>query len=175
MILNILIGLGAIVAGILGFAATRPGPFRIQRSTQINMPPEEIFPILTDFRRWPEWSPWEALDPEMQRTLSGTATGKGAIYEWQGNKKVGRGRMEITDVAAPRKVTIKLDFFEPFEAHNITDFTLEPIGAGTDVIWSMEGVNPYMMKVMGLFMNMDKVVGSDFEKGLASLKRVAEA
>jgi hypothetical protein len=175
MIINILIGLGALIAGLLGFAATRPGAFRIQRSTQINMSPAEIFPILVNFKRWPEWSPWESIDPMMKKTMSGAATGKGAIYEWQGNKKVGKGRMEIVDVVPDRKVTIKLDFFEPFEAHNITHFALDPAGAGTDVTWSMEGTNPYMMKVMGIFMNMDKMVGKDFEKGLASLKRVAEA
>ena len=175
MIINVLIGLGALIAGLLGFAATRPGPFRIQRSKQINMLPDQIFPIIADFRRWPEWSPWESMDPSMKKTLSGATTGKGAIYEWEGNKQVGQGRMEITDAVAPRKVTIKLDFLKPFEAHNITEFKLEPVGAGTDVVWSMEGENSYMMKVMCIFMDMDKLVGKDFEKGLESLKRVAEA
>jgi hypothetical protein len=139
------------------------------------MPPADIYPIIADFHRWPEWSPWEGMDPSMKKSVSGAPAGKGAVYEWEGNSKVGKGRMEITDAAAPRSITIKLDFLKPFEAHNMTFLTLEPRGASTDVTWSMEGQNPYAMKVMGIFMNMDKLVGRDFEKGLANLKRVAEA
>jgi carbon monoxide dehydrogenase subunit G len=114
------------------------------------------------------------MDPEMKRTYSGVASGKGAVYAWQGNSKVGEGRMEISDTSPPSKVTIKLDFVKPFEAHNIAEFTLEPKGDSTSVTWTMHGPSPYMAKVMGVFVSMDKMIGKDFETGLANLKTVAE-
>jgi uncharacterized protein YndB with AHSA1/START domain len=172
MFVPILIAAGAAVAGVLGFAATRPAQFRIQRSARIEASPEKIFAVLDDFHQWPSWSPWEELDPAMNRTHSGSPSGRGAIYEWKGNKKVGRGRMEILESDPSKKVVIKLDFFEPWKAHNTTEFTLTPAAGGTDVLWSMTGENAFMMKLMGLFMNMDKLVGKDFEKGLAKLNRV---
>lgn len=171
MLVPILVGAGAVVAGVLGYAATRPDQFRVQRSKRIDAPPDKVFEKLNDFHNWPAWSPWEELDPDMTRTHSGATSGKGAVYEWKGNKKVGRGRMEITESVPSQKVGIKLDFFEPWEAHNTTAFTLTPSGGGTDVVWSMDGSSPFMMKVMGIFMNMDKMVGKDFEKGLDKLGR----
>ena len=117
-----------LVAAFLIYAWTRPDSFRVQRTTTIKAPPEKIFPLINDFQRWGAWSPYEKKDPAMKRTLSGAATGKGAVYEWEGNKEIGKGRMEITDSAPPSRVTLKLDFTRPFEAHNIVDFTMEPRG-----------------------------------------------
>ncbi len=170
----ILISAGAVVAGVLGYAASRPNAFRVERSKRIDAPPDRVFAKLNDFREWGSWSPWEELDPSMSRTHSGAASGKGAIYEWSGNKKVGKGRMEITDTVPSQKVNIQLDFITPFKAHNTTEFTLTPSGNGTDVNWAMMGASPFIMKVMGVFMSMDKMVGKDFEKGLAKLKASVE-
>lgn len=163
-----------LLGALFGIAATKPKEFRYRRSTSINAAPERIFPNINDFHNWPAWSPWEKLDATMQKAHSGAASGPGAVYEWEGNSKVGKGRMEITDASAPRKVTIKLDFLKPFEAHNTAEFTLEPQGASTDVTWSMYGPSPFITRVMGVFMNMEKLVGRDFETGLANLKEIAE-
>lgn len=175
MLVPILAGAGAVIAGILGYAATRPGPFRVARSARIDAPPDRVYAKINDFHQWSSWSPWEELDPSMTRTHSGAPSGKGAVYEWKGNKRVGRGRMEITESEPSRRVVIKLDFFEPFEAHNTVELTLVRVGEGTDVTWAMTGTNPYMMKVIGIFMNMDKMLGKDFEKGLARLKGQLES
>jgi carbon monoxide dehydrogenase subunit G len=158
------------VAGLLGYAASRPGSFRIERSAHLKAPPERIFALLEDFHRWSEWSPWEKLDPALKREYGGPERGPGATYHWIGNKQVGEGRMEITGASAPGELTIQLDFIRPFEAHNTTVFTLRPEGDGTHVSWAMNGNSPYMMKVMGVFMDMDRMVGKDFEKGLANLR-----
>jgi carbon monoxide dehydrogenase subunit G len=163
-----------LLAALLGFAATRPDTFRVQRSTSIKARPEKVFALVDDFHSWGSWSPWEKLDPAMKKTFSGAASGPGAVYEWEGNKKVGKGRMEITDAAPPSKVTIKLDFLSPFEAHNVAEFMMDAKGDSTDVTWAMHGRSPFMIKVMGLFVSMDRMVGKDFETGLANLKAVAE-
>jgi uncharacterized protein YndB with AHSA1/START domain len=170
----ILIGAGAVISGILGYAATRPNQFRVQRSARFDAPPDRVFGKINDFREWTSWSPWEELDPAMTRTHSGAASGKGAVYEWIGNKKVGQGRMEITESVPSRKVVIQLDFLKPFEAHNVTEMTLTPSGSGTELTWAMYGPNPFLMKVIGVFMSMDKMAGKDFEKGLAKLKAQVE-
>jgi uncharacterized protein YndB with AHSA1/START domain len=162
------------IAALLIFAATKPDTFRIERSASIKAPPDKVFALLTNFQGWGAWSPWEKKDPAMKRVHRGAASGKGAIYEWDGNKDVGQGRMEITDVSPPSKVVIKLDFIKPFEAHNIVEFTLEPKGDTTNVAWVMHGPSPYITKVMTLFFDMDQMVGKDFETGLANLKSVAE-
>lgn len=166
--------IGGAIAAFLGYVATRPGEFRVQRSARINAAPDRILPHLNDFHRWESWSPWEHLDPNLQRTYSGAGSGTGAVYAWQGNKKVGEGRMEITD-ASPTALTIKLDFLKPFKANNITEFVLEPKAGGTEVTWSMHGPSPFISKMMGVVMNMDTMIGKDFEKGLAGLKTVSEA
>jgi carbon monoxide dehydrogenase subunit G len=160
---------------VLGVAATKPDTFRVQRSTSIKAPPEKIYAFIDDFHRWGTWSPYEKLDPAMQRTYSGAARGAGAVYEWDGNSKAGKGRMEITDAPAPAKVTIKLDFAKPMEAHNVAEFTLEPRGDSTQVTWSMAGPTPYFAKVIHVFFSMDRMVGKDFETGLANLKALAES
>jgi uncharacterized protein YndB with AHSA1/START domain len=174
MIKTILIGLVLVVAAILIYAATRPDGLHIERSASIKAPPEKIFALINDFQQWPQWSPWEKLDPDMKRTLSTPAHGVGASYGWVGNSKVGEGRMEILSTSAPYKIDIKLDFLKPFEAHNKALFTLTPQGDGTTVLWVMEGPTPYITKLMSVFMDMDKMIGKDFEAGLANMKAAAE-
>ena len=174
MLKKIALAVVVIIAGILAFAATRPDAFRVVRTTSIKAPPEKILPMLTDFHNWPAWSPWEKLDPAMKRTFSGAPSGKGAVYAWQGDSKVGAGRMEITDVAVPSKVAIQLDFSAPIEGHNVTVFTLAPAGDATNVTWDMSGPSTFLTKVMGVFVSMDSMIGKDFETGLASLKAAAE-
>ncbi len=163
-----------VVAAILVYAATRPDTFSVRRSASIKAAPEKIYALIDDFDRWSAWSPYEKKDPDMKRTRSGAQTGKGAVYAWDGNKDVGKGRMEIADTAPPSKVTIKLDFEKPFEAHNTVVFTIDPLGDATNVTWAMTGRSPYIAKLIGIFIDMDNVIGKDFEAGLASMKTVAE-
>ena len=174
MIKTILVVIVVVVAALLGYAATRPDTFSVQRAASIKAPPEKIFPLIDDFHRWTVWSPWEKLDPDMKRTFSGSAAGKGAAYAWQGNSKVGEGRMEILDDPAPSKIVIKLDFIKPFEGHNITEFTLTPQGENTQVVWVMHGPAPFVSKLMGVFVSMDSMIGKDFETGLSNMKSAAE-
>jgi uncharacterized protein YndB with AHSA1/START domain len=162
------------VAAVLVFAATRPDAFRIQRRASLNAPPEKVFALISDFHNWASWSPWEKLDPALKRTYGGAASGRGAVYEWEGNKQVGKGRMEITEASPFSRITIKLDFLRPFEAHHTAEFTLETQGNSTDITWAMFGRRPFLFKVMCLFFNMDKMIGKDFETGLANLKGIAE-
>lgn len=169
----IAIAAGAAIAGVLGVAARRPDTFRIHRTAVIDAPPEQIHPLVEDFRRWAEWSPYEKLDPEMKKTYGGAASGRGAVYAWEGNKKAGAGRMEMTE-SSPQRIAIQLEFTRPFKASNVTTFTLQPRGAGTEVTWAMEGPNPFINKVMGVLINLDRLVGKDFETGLTSLKALAE-
>jgi uncharacterized protein YndB with AHSA1/START domain len=164
-----------VVLAVLAYAASRPDQFRIERRTRINATPDKIFLLLNDFKRWQIWSPWEKLDPNLTRRHSGADSGQGAVYEWQGNKKVGKGRMEIRKVVPPSSVVITLDFIEPWSAHNTAEFTLSPAAGATDVTWAMYGPNLFMTKLMSVFMSMDKMIGKDFEKGLANLKQAAEA
>ena len=164
-----------LIGVVLAIAASRPNEFTVQRTARIAAPPERIFPHIADFRRWEAWSPWERMDPAMRKTFSGSPSGQGSVYEWEGNSKVGKGRMEMTDVTAPHSATVKLDFIKPFEAHNTTRFTLEPATDGTEVKWTMSGPSPFVTKVMGVFFNMEQLVGRDFERGLASLKTVSES
>ncbi|MBZ9861301.1 SRPBCC family protein [Mesorhizobium sp. CA12] len=174
MFATILIILVVIVAAVLIYAATRPNDFVVTRSASIKAPAETIFPLINDFRRWPEWSPFEKLDPGMKRTLSGAESGKGAAYAWEGNSKAGKGRMEITNSVPSSLVSLKLDFEKPFKANNSVDFTLSPSGEGTTVTWAMRGARPFIAKLMSLFMNFDTLIGKDFEAGLGNLKRLTE-
>jgi hypothetical protein len=166
--------LAIVLAVALIMAAAKPDKFSIERTTIVNAPPESIFPLIDDFHQWVAWSPYENRDPAMKRDYSGFARGKGAVYNWEGNNKVGSGRMEILESSAPAKIIIKLDFFKPFEGHNVAEFTMLPQGKATVVGWRMHGPLPFMGKVMHLFMNMDNMIGKDFESGLANLKRFAE-
>jgi hypothetical protein len=173
----LLIGMVLVVAvvALLAYAASRPDKFRVQRSIRIDAPPEKVFPFLADFRRWSAWSPWEGKDPAMKKSIAGAASGKGAVYEWSGNSKVGQGRMQIIESVPPASVRVQLDFMKPFEAHNVAEFLLGRAGSGgTDVTWAMYGPSPFMARLMGVFMNMDRMIGRDFEAGLAALKAAAE-
>jgi hypothetical protein len=133
-----------------------------------------VFPLINDFKHWGAWSPWEKKDPAMKRTFSAATAGKGATYAWEGNRDVGQGSMEIVESAAPGKVALKLDFVKPFEAHNSVAFTLELKDGATNVTWTMDGPVPYFAKIIHLFIDMDKMVGKDFEAGLAGMKAIAE-
>ena len=162
------------IAALAFYATTRPATFRVERSASIKAPPDKIFPFLNDFHQWGAWSPWDKLDPAMQRTHSGSPQGNGAVYEWLGNSKVGQGRMEIIEASASTKVSIKLDFIKPFEGHNTAEYTLVPSGDTTQVTWAMYGPAPFVSKLMGVFVSMDSMIGKDFEAGLANLKAAAE-
>jgi len=174
MLKKILIVLVLAVAGVLLYAATRPDTFQVQRRATIAAPPEKVFALIDDFHRWGEWSPWEKLDPAMTRTFEGPASGTGAVYAWKGNKDVGQGRMEITESAPPGRIAIKLDFIEPMESNNVTEFVLAPKDGGTEVTWTMRGPSPYLTKVMDTVVGMDRLIGKDFEAGLANMKAAAE-
>ena len=163
-----------LIAGVLALAMSKPDTFSVQRAASMKAPPEKIFAVVNDFHRWTEWSPWEKLDPAMKRTQSGTPSGKGAIYEWDGNSKAGAGRMEIIESTPATKVGIQLDFIKPFEGHNIAEFTLAPQGETTNVTWAMHGPAPFISKLMQVFVSMDTMIGKDFEAGLANLKAVVE-
>jgi uncharacterized protein YndB with AHSA1/START domain len=175
MVKKILGVLLLIVLGFVGFVATRPGTFHIERSTSIAAPAEVVYAQIADFHAWPAWSPWEHLDPQMQRTFDGAPSGVGAIYSWTGNDKVGEGRMTITDAQPAQNLGIKLEFLKPWASTCTATFALTPAADGTQVTWKMDGKNDFMAKTMGVFMNMDKMIGADFEKGLAGLKSTAEA
>jgi hypothetical protein len=166
--------LAIAIAIILILAATKPDRFGVQRAISVQAPPEKIFPLINDFHQWGTWSPYENKDPAMKRSYSGAASGKGAVYAWDGNKNVGSGRMEILDTSAPSKIVIKLDFFTPFEGHNTAEFTMLPQGDGTNLTWLMHGPAPFTYRLMQVFINLDHMVGKDFEVGLADLKRLTE-
>lgn len=173
-LMYIAIALAVLIAIVLILAAMRPDSFRVQRSIDINAPAEAIFPLINDYKHWSSWSPYEKVDPAMQRTFSGAASGKGSVYEWNGNKNVGHGRMEIMDTVPASKIVIRLDFFSPFEAHNTAEFTMQPKGATTNVTWAMHGPAPFMTKLIHMFINMDRMCGDQFQQGLSSMKAVAE-
>lgn len=175
VIVSAVVALAIIVVALFGFAATKPDTFRIERTASIKAAPETIFAHINDFRSWSAWSPWEKLDPALQRTYSGAAIGAGAACEWKGNSDVGAGRMEIAESSPSSKIIIKLDFLEPMEGHNTAEFTLRPEGETTNVTWEMHGQNLFIWKVLGIFMDMDSMIGKNIETGLASLKAIAES
>jgi Polyketide cyclase / dehydrase and lipid transport len=165
--------IAVLVAAVLVYATTKPDTFRVERAASIKAPPEKIAAVLSDFHGWEAWSPWEKMDPAMKRNYGGAPKGKGATYAWEGNSKVGQGRMEITE-AVPSRVAMDLDFMKPFEAHNKVAFTLVPKGDATEVTWAMRGPMPYVSKVISVFCDMDGMIGKDFEAGLANLKTLTE-
>ena len=169
----IAIVLAIAIAAVLILAATKPDTLRVQRAISVRAPAESIFPLINDFHQWRSWSPYEDKDPALKRTYSGNSSGVGAVYAWDGNKNVGSGRMEILE-SAPRKIRIKLDFFAPFKASNVAEFTFTPQGGATDVDWVMTGENRFIGKVMSIFLDFDKLIGKDFEAGLADMKAAAE-
>lgn len=171
----IALGLVAALGGFMLLVARRPDVFTVARSATIAAPPQAVFALLDDFHQWPRWSPWEKLDPQMKRTFSGAPRGEGAVYSWAGNRKAGEGRMTITGSRPAERLAIQLEFFKPWVATNAVEFLLRPAAGGVDVEWTMTGRNNFAFKAMQVFMNMERLVGGDFEKGLAELKRVAEA
>lgn len=166
--------LACVVVLTLAYAATRPDAFRVERNLLIQAAPERIFPLVNDFHQWGQWSPYEKLDPAMQRSFGGADSGKGATYAWEGNDKAGKGRMEIVESQPASRIAIDLQFIEPFAARNLAEFSFRPEAGGTRVSWSMQGPNPYIAKVMQVFMDFDHMVGRDFEAGLATLKQITE-
>jgi carbon monoxide dehydrogenase subunit G len=174
MILRLLAGIAILVVVILVFAATRPSTFRVQRSIEIDAPPATVFALINDFHNWSGWAPQDKEDLSMQRTYSGAASGTGAISDWHSSGSAGIGRMSIAESLPTTRISVKTDFVKPFEAHNMNNFVLEPAGNATRVTWTMHGTNLYLMKVMGIFVNMDRVMGKHFEAGLHNLKTLAE-
>jgi uncharacterized protein YndB with AHSA1/START domain len=166
--------LAIAIAAVLILAATKPNKLRVERTATIKAPAETIFPLINDFRKWRTWSPYETKDPAMKRTYGGAESGKSATYAWDGDRNVGSGRMEILDVSAPQKIVIKLDFFTPFEGHNTAEFTMLPQEDGTHVTWLMHGPANFMSRLIQVFINLDNMIGKDFEAGLANLKKVVE-
>jgi carbon monoxide dehydrogenase subunit G len=175
MLKKILIALAVIVLVFVVIVALQPSDFRVTRSTTISAPAPAVFAQVNDFHKWDAWSPWAKLDPAMKKTYDGVPAGTGAIYSWSGNDQVGDGRMTLTESRPSDLIRIKLEFMKPFAATNTTEFNFKPEGNQTVVTWSMFGENNFMAKAFGLLMNMDKMVGGDFEKGLAQMKSVVEA
>ena len=172
--LVVLLVIVALVAIVLALAASKPNRFAITRSILIKAPADKVFGLINDFHVWPQWSPWEAMDPEMSRTYGAVSAGLGATYDWSG-KKAGVGRMEIIEQTAPIQELIKLDFFKPMKANNLAEFSLAPEGDGVRLTWTMTGASNFVHKLMSTLLNLDKLVGGDFEKGLAKLKALSEA
>lgn len=175
MIKKILIGVAAIVVAFVVIVALQPSDFRIVRAALISAPAPAVFAQVNDFHNWEAWSPWAKLDPAAKATFEGPAAGIGAIFRWAGNAEVGEGSMTITESRPSDLIRIKLEFLKPFAATNHTEFTFNPVGNQTAVTWRMEGQNNFIARAVCLFMNMDKMVGGQFEKGLASMKSVVEA
>jgi uncharacterized protein YndB with AHSA1/START domain len=171
---RILAAVAVLIAGVLIFAATKPNVFRVERSIEIAAPAEKIFPLIDDFHNWSKWAPQDKEDPTMQRIYSGPASGEGAISEWKSSGSAGRGRMMIVESVPSSKISIEVAFEKPFRAHNVNRFILEPAGSATKVTWTMRGRNLYVMKLMSVFTNMDRMAGKHFEDGLANLKTAAE-
>jgi len=175
MLIQILIGVAAVIALLVIVVALQPTKFRIARTLKIPAPASAIFPHVNDMRKWLAWSPWERVDPTMKRTYEGSATGVGSIYSWAGNKNIGEGRCTIVESRPNELVKMMLEFFKPFVATNDAEFIFKPEGNQTSVTWAMSGERNFMFKAMGLVMSMDKMCGSQFEKGLMDLKAVVEA
>jgi hypothetical protein len=173
MLKFVVIAVVVVLAALLIFAATRPDTFQVARSTSVKAPPEKIFAHINDLPSFNTWNPYERKDPAIKGTYRGAKSGTGAAYAWESDK-VGVGSMEITESSPASRVAMKLDFVKPFEAHNIVEFTMQPQGESTQVTWAMRGPSPYISKLMGIFINMDRMIGTDFEAGLANLKAIAE-
>ncbi|MGH7956135.1 MAG: SRPBCC family protein [Opitutaceae bacterium] len=175
MLSKILLGIAAVLVAFAVVVAFQPAEFQVVRTTTIAAGPAVVFSEVNDFHQWNAWSPWAKLDPAMKQTHEGAPAGTGAIYSWAGNREVGEGRMTITESRPNELIRIKLEFLKPFAATNTTEFTFKPVGAQTSVTWNMTGEKNFISKAMCLFVNMDKMVGGDFEKGLAALKSIAES
>ena len=164
----------AIIGCVLLFASSKPDTFQVERSIRIKASPEDVFVLINDFHNWDGWSPWTQKDPAMKIVHSGARSGMGTVYEWAGNRDVGSGRMEIIDMSPPSKIIIQLDIAEPFAAHNMVEFSLEPIDDHVETTWRTHGPMSFIAKLFSLFLSMDSMIGPDFETGLANLKELAE-
>lgn len=174
MLTTILILIAIVVVVFATLVAMQPDDFRVTRSTTISAAPAAVFAQVNDFHKWEAWSPWAKLDPACKNTFEGTTAGQGAIFSWSGNNKVGAGRMTITESRPTDQILIKLEFFKPFKATNTAEFTFKPQADQTLVTWTMSGKNNFMGKLFSLVMNCDKMVGGEFEKGLAAMKAIAK-
>ncbi len=175
MIIKILSAVALAIAAVLISAALKPDTIRVRRSLLIDAPASEIFQLVDDFHNWKRWAPQDRTDPLMERTYSGPPSGKGAMSNWRGQGSTGQGRMTVVESTSPEKIVVVADFEKPFPTHNRNEFTFVPSGHGTRVDWAMEGTNLYIMKLMGVFLNMDHVMGQHFETGLQNLKQAAES
>ena len=173
--MKILIALAVVAIALVGVVAVQPSGFRIARTTTISAPPPAVFAHVNDFHKWEAWNPWAKLDPAMKQTYEGASAGTGAIYTWAGNREVGEGRMTLTESRPTELIRIKLEFLKPFRATNTAEFTFKPEGDRTVVTWTMTGEKNFIAKAVGLVMNVDKMVGGQFETGLARMKSVVEA
>lgn len=174
MFKKIVLSLLLVLAGIAGYAWMRPDTYTVQREIRIDAPPRAVYALIADFRQWPHWSPWERVDPNMQRLFEGTPATVGSAYSWKGDDAVGSGRMTIVSATPARRLDIALEFIEPMASSNRTEFVIEPVGPGTRVQWRMTGASPYVLKLMSLFVSLDAAIGKDFEQGLSRLKQHAE-
>lgn len=176
MLKNVLVAAGLAIVALLAFVGLQPDRFTVVRSTVIEAPPSAVYALVRDFRQWPKWSPWEDLDPDMERTFAGTQGEEGAVYAWSGDKAVGKGTMKTLRLVNNQRMEIELLFIEPFPGDSLTSFVLEPTEGGTKVTWDMDADAGGMMgKAMGLVMDMDAIIGADYQKGLAKLGEVAKA
>jgi len=174
LLVYVLLAVLAIAGVLAAVVASRPSEFTLSRKATINASPSSVFEHVNDFHKWGGWSPWEKLDPNLKRTYEGPDSGVGARYSWAGNNQVGEGRMTIVESVPAEKIVIDLEFLKPFAARNTTEFLFTPDGSGTTVTWTMTGKNNFMAKAMGLLMDMDKMIGGQFEQGLSQMKAVSE-
>jgi uncharacterized protein YndB with AHSA1/START domain len=172
---KILLAVGVLLLGLIGYIAMQPTAFRIERSLVLAAPLARVFEKVNDFHQWEVWSPWAKLDPKMTQSYSGTTSGVGAVYTWAGNSDVGEGRMTLTESRPDERILIKLEFLQPMAAVNLTEFTFQPEAGKTKVTWVMTGDRNFMTKAFNLFMNLDQMIGGDFEKGLSQLKGLVES
>jgi hypothetical protein len=175
MALYIGIGVAVFLVAFIAFIASRPTDYRVERSATVNASPDTVFAIINDLHQWGLWSPYDGRDPNMKKTYSGPDAGPGAGYAWNGNKDVGEGKLTIVSCKPGELVTMKLEFTRPFVCTNEVNFKIQPVAGGSRVSWIMDGKNNFMSKTAGLFINMDKMIGTDFEKGLENLGRVVQA
>jgi hypothetical protein len=174
ILLYILIAVAVLIIGLVVIVAIQPADFRVVRTGMMSASQADVFAQVNDFSKWEAWSPWAKIDPAMKQTYEGAPAGTGAVYTWNGNGQVGEGRMTITESRPSDLIRIKLEFFRPFAGTNEVEFTFQPKGNQTHVTWDMAGKRNFIVKAMGLFMSMDKMIGGQFEKGLAQMKSVAE-
>ena len=175
MLKRILLALVVIVAALAVIVVLQPGEFQVTRTATMAAPAPVVFAQVNDFRKWEAWNPWARIDPAMKQTYAGAPAGVGAIYTWAGNHEVGEGRMTIIESRPSELIRVRLDFAKPFAGTSVAEFTFKPEGERTAVTWSLVGRNNFMAKAMSLVMNLDKMIGGDFEQGLAQMKSVVEA